>query len=115
MKESKYQELVLDYMKSHGAWCFTSHGGSMFQVAGLPDVIGVYKGIFLGFELKTGKYQATDLQKQKLNAIQDAGGVGMILRDDFNDLEHVFYYIDRYGEAPTQRKYKVNLGVIYDD
>lgn len=115
MKESKYQELVLDYLKNHGAWCFTSHGGSMYQVAGLPDVIGTYKGIFLGLELKTGKYQATDLQKQKLNAIQAAGGVGMILRDDFKELEKVLYYIDRYGKAPKQKQYKVNMGVIIDD
>lgn len=115
MKESKYQTLILDYLTEKGAWCFTTHGGSMFQVAGLPDVIAVYKGIFLGLELKTGKYQATDLQKQKLNTIQDAGGVGLILRDDFELLNKTLHYIDTYGKAPKQEKYKVNLGVIFDE
>lgn len=115
MKESKYQEIVLDYLEKRGAWCFTSHGGSMYQVAGLPDVIGVYNGIFLGLELKTGNYQATDLQKQKLNNIQDAGGVGLILRDDLEELEKVLHYIDEYDVAPQQQKYNVNLGVIFDE
>lgn len=115
MKEAKYQEQVLDYLKSRGAWCFTTHGGSMFQVAGLPDVIAVYKGIFLGLELKTGNYQATELQKQKLNNIQDAGGVGLILRDDFDLLNVTLHYIDKTGKAPKQQKHKVNLGVVFDE
>lgn len=115
MKESKYQEIILDYLESKGAWCFTSHGGSMFQVAGLPDVIGVYKGVFLGLELKTGKYQATELQKQKLNMIQDAGGVGLILRDDLEDLDKVLHYIDKNKRAPKQNKYKVESGVVFDE
>lgn len=115
MKESKYQRQVLDYLESKGAWVFTSHGGSQYQVAGLPDVIGVYKGIFLGLELKTGSYKATDLQKQKLNNIQDAGGVGVVLRDDLCHLDAILHYIDVNGVAPKQEKYKVNLGVIIDD
>jgi hypothetical protein len=115
MKESKYQEKVLAYLKERGAWCFTSHGGSMFQVAGLPDVIGTYKGIFLGLELKTGKYQATELQKAKLNAIQDAGGVGMILRDNVIALDEILAYIDKHGKAPKQTPYTINDGVIIDE
>lgn len=115
MKESKYQELVLDYLESKGAWVFTSHGGSMYQVAGLPDVIGTYNGVFLGLELKTGNYQATDLQKQKLNAIQKAGGVGQVLRDDFKELDKILHYIDKNGKAPKQKKYNVNMGVVIDD
>ena len=115
MKESKYQEKVLAYIRERGGWCFTSHGGSMYQVAGLPDVIGTYKGVFLGLELKTGKYQATELQKAKLNAIQASGGVGMILRDNFIALDEVLAYIDKYGKAPQQKPYKINDGVIIDD
>lgn len=114
MKESKFQEQVLDHLEKKGAWCFTSHGGSMFQVAGLPDVIGVYKGIFLGFELKTGNYQATQLQKSKLNNIQDAGGVGLIIRDTLIDIDKVLDYIDKNGKAPKQEKYTLDMDVIID-
>lgn len=114
MKESKFQTLVLDYIEERGGWCFTSHGGSMYQVAGLPDVIGTYKGVFLGLELKVGNYQATQLQKSKLNAIQEAGGVGMILRDSLVDLDNVLTYIDKHGKAPKQTKYELKAGVIYD-
>lgn len=115
MKESKYQKLVLDYLKSRGAWCFTSHGGSHYQVAGLPDIIGVYKGVFLGFELKTGNYKATELQKSKLNAIQEAGGVGLVLTDDFEVLNETLHYIDTYHKAPKQQPYLVETGIVVDD
>lgn len=115
MKESKYQQLILKYIKDKGGWCFTSHGGSQYQVAGLPDVIACYKGVFLGLELKTGKYKATELQKSKLNNIQRAGGVGQILRDDFDEIDKIFNYIDKHGQAPKQTLYKVNMGVIIDD
>lgn len=114
MKESQFQKKVLNYIEEKGGWCFTSHGGSMYQVAGLPDVIGTYKGVFLGLELKVGKYQATELQKSKLNEIQDAGGVGIILRDSLVDLDKILTYIDKHGKAPKQTKYKVNAGVVYD-
>ena len=114
MKESKYQQKVLAYLNKRGAWCFTSHGGSQYQVAGLPDIIASYKGIFLGLELKTGTYQATELQKSKLNNIQASGGVGLILRDDFVDLEKTLDYIDKYAKAPKQKPYKIEASVIYD-
>lgn len=114
MKESQFQKKVLHYIEEKGGWCFTSHGGSQYQVAGLPDVIGTYKGIFLGLELKVGKYQATELQKSKLNAIQDAGGVGIILRDSLVDLEKIMKYIDKHGKAPKQKKYNVEMGIVYD-
>lgn len=107
--------MVLDYLKERGAWCFTSHGGSQFQVAGLPDVIGVYKGVFLGLELKTGNYQATPLQKHKLNEIQKAGGVGVILRDDLVYLDAILHYIDLNGKAPKQQQYTIQTGVVYDE
>lgn len=115
MKESKFQTQVLDYLKAKQAWSFTSHGGSQFQVAGLPDVIGVYKGVFLGLELKTGNYKATELQKQKLNNIQDAGGVGIVLRDTLDELEEILLYIDKHGKAPKQKHYKIKSEVIYDE
>lgn len=114
MKESQFQRKVLDYIEDNGGWCFTSHGGSQFQVAGLPDVIGTYKGIFLGLELKVGKYQATELQKSKLNNIQDSGGVGLILRDSLDELEQIFKYIDKHGKAPKQKKYKLKGSIIYE-
>lgn len=114
MKESKFQTQVLDYLEKRGAWVFTSHGGSMYQVAGLPDVIGVYKGFFLGIELKTGDYKATELQKQKLNNIQEAGGVGMILTDNTKELEAVLKFIDVFKRVPNQTKYIVESGIIYE-
>lgn len=115
MKESVFQTKVLDYLKSVGAWCFTTHGGSQFQVAGLPDVLACYKGVFLGFELKTGNYQPTPLQLSKLNRIQLAGGVGMVIRDRLDDIIDVLDFIDFCGHAPTQVPYIIKSEVIIDE
>ena len=41
------KQKVLAYLNERGAWCFTSHGGSQYQVAGLPDVIASYKGYLI--------------------------------------------------------------------
>lgn len=114
MKESEYQTKVLDYLESVGAWAFTTHGGSAFQRAGLPDVIGSYKSVFLGLELKVGTYQATELQKSTLNNIQASGGVGLILRDNLLHIKDVIRYIDKYGKAPKLEPYEVKGGIIFE-
>lgn len=56
------------------------HGNS-FQSRGLPDVIGCYKGMFFGLEVKLpGKEKTlTKLQIKKLADIKAAGGAaGMV-------------------------------------
>ena len=114
MKESAYQTIVMDYIKSVGGWCFTTHGGSQFQRAGLPDVIACYKGFFFGLELKVGNYQATELQKSTLNNIQDTGGVGLVLRDNLTHIKDVIRYIDKYNKIPKLSHYPVDGGIVFD-
>jgi len=56
------------------------HGGP-FQVAGLPDIIGLYKGTFYGFEVKCpGKEDTlTPLQKHFIKKINDSGGIARMV------------------------------------
>jgi Holliday junction resolvase len=51
------------------------HGG-MFQ-AGLPDLVGCVEGLFFGFEVKMDNEDATELQKEELEAIRDGGGIAV--------------------------------------
>ncbi len=62
---------------------------------GLPDVICLYKGFFLGLELKRedgGK--PTQLQLNKIKAINENGGIGVIVRS-VEEVEKILNNIDR--------------------
>jgi len=45
------------------------------NINGVPDIICCYKGIFFAFEVKTQYYNATKIQRFRMNSIGAAGGV----------------------------------------
>ena len=58
---------------------FKTHGGP-YQAVGLPDIIGLHKGKFIGIEAKVpGKENTlTDKQKQVIRKIKLAGGIAFM-------------------------------------
>lgn len=60
--------------KLPGIWYFKTHG-SMYQMFGIPDIIGCYQGRFFAIEVKKPGKQPTKLQERVLNQIRDAGGL----------------------------------------
>ena len=79
MTESQFQQKVIQFLKSIGAYQVKIWGGG-FQKAGIPDLLCCYKGKFIGIELKTDKGKASVLQKYNIAKIQETGGIGIILR-----------------------------------
>lgn len=80
MKEStvvKNIKKALD--KYFPGFYFKTHGG-LFQIAGLPDLIGVHKGRFIGIEVKCpGKENnLTTKQQHIINKINLAGGIAFM-------------------------------------
>lgn len=55
-------------------WLFKVHGGP-YQAAGIPDIIGVIDGRFVGIEVKAPGKTATKLQELVIRRIQQAGGI----------------------------------------
>ena len=49
--------------------------------AGVPDIIGCYKGRFIAIECKAGKGKTTALQDKELGAILTAGGFTFVARE----------------------------------
>lgn len=76
--ESTFQNKVIDYLKSIGAYVIKIHVSS-YQLEGEPDIVCCYKGKFYAFELKQGS-KLSELQKIKLELIRKSGGVAMELR-----------------------------------
>lgn len=48
--------------------------GSMFQMAGLPDLICCVAGIFFGLEVKMPKGKVSEVQKEVMHDIETKGG-----------------------------------------
>lgn len=76
IKESTLVENIKKYLKSEGAYVEKIWGGG-FQSAGIPDLIACYNGRFLGIEVKVGYNKPSPLQTAKLEAITQAGGIGV--------------------------------------
>lgn len=79
MLESKVQEDIISYLKKNRIYHFRFQAQS--NLNGLPDIICLYKGFFIGLELKREKGGTpTGLQLRKIKAINDNGGIGLIVR-----------------------------------
>lgn len=50
--------------------------------AGVPDVIGCYRGLFVAFECKAGKGKTTALQEREINAIRTAKGLAFVINEE---------------------------------
>lgn len=103
--ESQLTSQIKNLLKSKGAYCEKIFGGG-FQSAGIPDILACYRGYFVAIEVKspTGKGRASDIQKLKIKAIREAGGVAFIT-DNLEEVYRIIDYID---------KGKVNY-ILYND
>lgn len=73
--EKRITDSILAYLRARPrTWRFKV-GAGPFQVAGLPDIIGVASGQFFAFEVKVPGKHATPLQAATLAAIKRAGGI----------------------------------------
>ena len=92
MLESKIQKDILAFLKRNRVYHFRFQAQS--NLNGLPDIICLYKGFFLGLELKRENGGApTQLQLRKIKAINDNGGIGVIVRS-VDEVETLLKEID---------------------
>lgn len=92
--ESKVQEEIISYLKKNRVYHFRFQAQS--NLNGLPDIICLYKGFFIGLELKREKGgKPSGLQLRKIKTINDNGGVGIIVRSVF-EVELLLDVIDDY-------------------
>lgn len=69
-------------------------GGGKYVKSGLPDMHIVVNGISIDAELKAPKNKPSELQQQKLNQIDDAGCMAMVLYPkDFAAFQKLILYI----------------------
>ena len=81
-KESLLTNKIKSFINSQEkSFVFKIHGGPM-QMAGISDLIGVYKGRFLAVEVKlpSNKKGTTKLQDWFLEKINQCGGIGVVAK-----------------------------------
>ena len=101
MKEAQFSREVTQYLESKGA-IVNNQTGSMFSKVGVSDLLVCYKGFFIALELKVGSYQPDPLQISYLQKVREAGGFGLVLRDNIQELMVLLSCI----ENGIERQYK---------
>jgi Holliday junction resolvase len=69
--EGKIQTEIVKYLKENKIWHFRYNAQVTY---GMPDILAIYHGYFIGIEVKALKGRATELQIKMKESIEDAGG-----------------------------------------
>lgn len=79
--EAKVKQFVKKFMLEHfpGAWYYAPPGG-MFGRAGTPDLLYLWRGVFIAIEVKAEFGKLTDLQRHYLGIIRDQGGIAACVK-----------------------------------
>lgn len=79
--EGKVKRAVTTLLREHGVWYFFPANNG-FGKAGIPDIIAIVKGKFLGIEVKADiTKKPTALQMKCGEEIQKAGGMWLVVCD----------------------------------
>ena len=73
--ESRLSRAIMDALRARGAFVWKNHGGPT-MMAGLPDIAGCYRGVFIAIESKMpeGK-DPSAVQVLRAQQIMHAGGM----------------------------------------
>lgn len=75
MLEKKVENKIKKWLKDRNYWYFKVHG-SIYQPAGIPDIIACINGKFVAIEVKRSDGGiVSELQKAQIQKIKDSGGL----------------------------------------
>ena len=104
--ESAIVAQIMRELKTLGGWWIKTHGGA-FQAAGIPDILGCYRGRFCGLEVKRPHVgRPTILQLYTLAAIRQAGGIAEIVTsvEDVRRALEVDAHSGGYGDSDGRER-----------
>lgn len=78
--ESKLSRAIMAALRARGAFVWKNHGGPT-MMAGLPDITGTYKGVFIAIETKMPEGAGpSEVQRLRHEQITQAGGYVTVAR-----------------------------------
>lgn len=78
--EAKVKKKVAAMLGAYGAYFFFPPANG-YGRAGIPDIVGCYKGSFFAVECKAGKNTTTALQERELAEIRKADGTAFVVNE----------------------------------
>lgn len=72
--EARLQRKIQDELRRRGCFVQKNHG-SEHMMAGLPDLVVCYRGLYLGLEIKMPGNELSAIQTRRSEQIRDAGGL----------------------------------------
>ena len=79
--EGKVKRKVVEVLKKHEVWYFFPANNG-FGKSGIPDIIAIVDGHFVGIEVKSATGKPTELQKICGRQIEKAGGTWLVVSND---------------------------------
>lgn len=77
-EETLIQDEIIDYLNGHEILHWRISNAN--NMAGFPDILCCYNGIFLALEIKTPTGKPTEQQSKVIDDINDSHGVARIVR-----------------------------------
>jgi Holliday junction resolvase len=91
--EAKVKAAVKKMLDEMGIYHFSPVQNGMGR-AGIPDIIGCFRGRFLGIECKAGKGKTTALQDLELEKIRQAKGFAYVVNEtNLQDLKELLIWM----------------------
>ena len=85
---NKLTSQISKYVQSRGGWCMRINVSGFYRedvgyiksgsTVGVPDLHAIFKGFFVGIEVKTGADTQSNEQKEVQKCIENAGGVYLL-------------------------------------
>jgi Holliday junction resolvase len=93
--EKKVKTKVVNILKELGVYYFYPVTAG-YGAAGVPDIVGCYKGRFFAIECKAGKGKTTALQDKNIARIKETGGLAIVVNEDnLEDVNALMRQIER--------------------
>lgn len=95
MSKNEIENSIISYLNSLPfCWAYRSPS----WVSGLPSIIFSYRGRFIAFEVQTETDKLNKAQENRLKAINDAGGEGVIV-ESLERVKRIIEFCDEQVEA----------------
>ena len=91
--ESKVKKQVRALLESYDVYNFMPPANG-FGRAGIPDIVGCFRGQFIAVECKAGNNTTTALQDRELQRIKEAGGYALVINENnINELKELLEWM----------------------
>lgn len=94
--EARLSRAIMNKLRKYNAWCFKVHG-SEYQPAGIPDILGCYRGVMFGVESKMPGNKPSKIQEFRMAQMAQAGAVVVVaysVEDAMEVIREIDYKVD---------------------